>query len=150
MNPEQNEPEVKKTIKFFRPTWWLWMVIGVAAIAIITVLVLKFATKSSTATSATTTPDTTEEITIKQYLSSLRGDIVRYHNTKQTYEGWTADQAAIDQVKKMGSELKTQALTKDTYIIYAKMPSSKTIFCMDDKSFTGEITRLMTWAKACK
>lgn len=94
--------------------------------------------------------DTANEIKIKQNLSSLRGDIVRYHDNKQTYVGWSANQTAIQEVKKMGSELKTQALTKDTYIIYAKMPSSKTIFCMDQTGFTGNIKSLGFWQKTCK
>lgn len=156
MNETKNEivePVVKKTAGGFKVAWWLWAIIVLAVVAIIVVLILKFTTSGTTATTATTKPDTTEEITIKQYLSSIRGDIVRYHEDKKTYIGWTPNATAIDQVKKMGSEIKTQALTQDTYIIYAKMPSSKTIFCMDNSSangFTGEITSLMAWAKTCQ
>lgn len=152
MNEQQTEPEKpvsstpKKSAIKFKMTWWLWAIIVIAIAAIAVSLVLKFTTNST----ATTKPDTAEEITVKQYLSSLRGDIVRYHEEKQTYAGWSANTTAIDQVKKMGSELKTQALSKDTYIIYAKMPGSKTVFCLDHTGFTSEVTSLSPWAKACQ
>jgi len=149
MDKEQTSavPAMKKTLK--RLPWWLWTAIIVAAAAIITIVIVSLTTKPSDTNNATNKPDTTEEITIKQYLSSLRGDIVRYREEKQTYSGWTPNATAIDQVKKMGSEIKTQALSQDNYIIYAKMPSSKTVFCMD-KDYTGEVSSLMPWAKSCK
>lgn len=153
MNQEQSEIEPKVTptkTKGFRLSKWTIMIMIAAVLAIIASGVIWLTGGKTTTGTATTKPDTADEIKIKQYLSSLRGYIVRYHDEKQTYEGWTPNVTTVDQVKKMGSELKTQALTKDTYIIFAKMPSSKTIFCMDANNYTAEINVLMPWAKACQ
>lgn len=144
------EPQVAPTkTKGFRLSKWTMVIIIVAVVAIIASGIL-WLTRNKTTTGVTTKPDTADEIKIKQYLSSLRGDIVRFYDEKKTYEGWTPNVTAVEEVKKMGSELKTQALTKDTYIIYAKMPSSKTIFCMDANGFTAEVKSLMAWAKSCQ
>jgi hypothetical protein len=142
--------EKEKSKKYNGISWWLWIIIVLAAVVVTYKLMPSFSTKSSNAAIVKTTPDTAEEIRTKQYLSSLRGDIVRYFEEKGTYAGWTPNQAAIDQVKKAGSELKTQALTKTSYVIYAKMPSSKLTFCMDANNFTGEVKTLSSSQKTCK
>jgi len=154
MNEEQGnstQAQGTKKARGFRLTWWLWAIIIIAVVAIIAVVIVRFTSGgASTTGSATTKPDTAEEIKIKQYMSSLRGDIVRFYEENKTYDGWKPNDNAISQVKTMGSELKTQALSKDTYIIYAKLPTSKTVFCMDHNNYTGEVSSLMAWAKACK
>ena len=142
----QKEP-IKLTTKK-RRNWWLISIVILVVLVIAASLGVWF---SFGPTSQTTAPkDTTEEITIKQYISSLRGDIVRFGEEKKTYEGWTPNVIAVDQVKKMGSKLKTQALTKDTYVIYASLPTSKKIFCMDNNGFTGQISYIFLWQKTCK
>ena len=153
MEPEQgNTQQTKKTSKGFQMTWWLWTIIIIAVVGIAAVLVVKLTTKDTgaTASSITTKPDTAEEIKIKQYMSSLRGDVVRYYEQNKSYASYKPSEAAVTQVKNMGSELKTQAMSASTYVIFAKMPSSKTIFCMDHNNYTGEVKSLMGWAKACK
>lgn len=149
MNEPTQAPAAKPKIKLAK---WLWIVAGVAVLAIALTLILGF-TQGETASDGSavkTQPDTADEIKIKQYLSSIRGDIVRYGESKKTFAGWTADETTVAEVKALGSELKTQGLTEKTYVIFAKMPSSKLIFCMDNKNFTGEIKSLMSWAKTCK
>lgn len=150
MDPEQTgtKPAKKSGVMHFK--WWFWGIIGLILIGAIVLLAMKFTGKTTTSTeNVLTKPDTAEEIKIKQNMSSLRGDIVRFYEEKKTYEGWKPNDAATNQVKAMGSELKTQALTKDNYIIYAKLPTSKTVFCMD-KTFTGEVKSLSGWAKSCQ
>lgn len=137
-----------KSAAKFHLKWWGWLII-IVVIMIASLVIVKFADRYPSGSDKLNIPDTAEEIQIKQYISSLRGDIVRYHSSKMTYEGWKPDQRTVDEIKKMGSELKTQALSKDTYIIYAKMPNSKTIFCMDHNSFAGEVVKLSNQAKIC-
>lgn len=128
----------------------LTMIIAIiAGVAVITCLTIYFIDKAQTGKSATNKVDTAAEITIKQSLSSVRGDIVRYFETQKTYAGWTPTESLKQKMKSLGSEVKTQALSADNYMIYAKMPSSKLIFCMD-KSFTGEVKTIAASQKSCE
>lgn len=144
------ETKTEETKKTFRLAWWVWLMLIVAVLAIATILALKTTIGNTEANDTTKIPDTKEEITVKQHLSSLRGDIVRYHEKNQTYVGWSPNTNTIEQVKKMGSELKTQALTQDTYVIYAQMPNSKTFFCLDHNGFTSEVLKISLSARSCQ
>lgn len=151
-NQTENKPVETKPKSKIKLARWFWVVAGIAVLAIAITLILAL-TRGKTASDGSavkTQPDTADEVKIKQYLSSLRGDIVRYGESKQTYVGWAPGEHTAAEVKKMGSELKTQGLAEKTYIIFAKMPSSKLTFCMDAANFTGEIKSLMPWSKTCK
>lgn len=145
---EQTDQVLGKVKKSFRIHRWIWIV-AIFAVLAVAANALLVVSSNKAADRLTKKKDTSEEIKIKQYASSLRGSIVRFFETNKTYVGWNVDKTTQAEIKKIGSELKTQALSKDTYLIYAKMPSSKLIFCMDN-NFTGEITNLMPWQKTCK
>lgn len=142
------ENEVKEAVKTkyygVKLSWWL---IVIAIVSFGGVFAANYLSQKSNATKTKT--DTSEEIQIKQTLSSTRGTIVRYFEDKKTYVGWTPDENLKEKIKSLGSEVKTQSLSKDNYIIFAKMPNSKLIFCMD-VNFTGEVSTLFTWQKSCK
>jgi len=146
---DQKELESTNPKKWFKLSRWVWVitVIAVGAIAINLVAKLDSNLDSQTESRA---KDTADEIKIKQYTSSLRGDIVRYFETNKTYVGWKVNQSAADAVKKLNSEIQTKALSADNYVVYAKMPSSKLIFCMDSKGYTGMIENMNFWQKSCK
>lgn len=140
---------VKINKKGIRLSWWL---IVLAIVVFGGIFAYITTTKGKTGTTNTTKAkvDTIDEIKIKQSLSSLRGDINRFNVEKKTYEGWTTNAAVAQKVKEMKSEVKT-VLTKDTYMVYAKMPNSKLIFCMDNNGkpgFTGEVKKV--GKKTCK
>jgi len=139
---EKTEPNKKKHLKI---SWWL---IVVAILAFGGAFYCVSPIIKSKQTLNKTQPDTKEEINVKQKLSSLRGDIDRYFEANKTYEGWTPNAGDLAKVKAAGSEIKTK-LSKDGYMIYAKMPNSKLIFCMD-KTFTGEMNTISSSQKTCK
>lgn len=132
---------VKINKKGVRLSWWLIVLAVVVFGGIFTYITM---TKGKTNTATKTKVDTVDEIRIKQSLSSLRGDINRFDVEKKTYVGWTPNAAVAQKVKDMKSEIKT-VLTKDTYMVYAKMPNSKLIFCLDNNGkpgFTGEVKKV--------
>lgn len=138
---------VKINKKGVQLSWWL---IVLAVVVFGGIFAYITATKGKTGTTTKAKVDTIEEIKIKQSLSSLRGDINRFNVEKKTYVGWAANVAVAQKVKDMKSEIKT-VLTKDTYMVYAKMPNSKLIFCIDNNGkpgFTGEVKKV--GKKTCK
>jgi hypothetical protein len=151
----ETQEAVKSAIKInkkgIRLSWWLLVLALVVFGGIFAYVTMsKGKTGAGTGTAMKAKVDTIDEIKIKQSLSSLRGDINRFNVEKKTYEGWAPNAAIGQKVKDMKSEIKT-VLGKDTYMIYAKMPNSKLIFCMDNNGtpgFTGEVTKV--GKKTCK
>ena len=96
--------------------------------------------------------DTKQEITIKQHISGLRGSLSKYFTANKTYKGWQPDAATVTNIQTMGSKIVTQNMTATTYMIYAEMPSSKLIFCLDNATppFTGEVAKISGSQKTCK
>lgn len=144
---ETNQTGPKKKIKF---SWWLWVILVVAVVGVATSFIAKPNKQALTQQKIAAKKDTPQEINIKQNISSLRGDIVRYYESKQTYAGWIPSQATQDIVKKAGSAIKTQALSATGYMIFAKMPNSKLTFCMDRTGFTGEVLSVSGLQKTCQ
>ena len=142
----QKEPVKLTTQK--RRNWWLISIAILVILVIATSLAVWFSFGQTS--QATASSDTIEEVKIQQNLSSLRGDIVRFYETGKTYKDWTPNQGAVENVKQLGSKIKTQGLSDKTYVIYASLPTSKQIFCMDNNGFTGQISYILPWQKTCK
>jgi len=138
--------EKKKKRHGVRLSWWLVVLAVVVFGSVFAIIKVN----KNTSTPIKKQPDTADEIKIKQNISSMRGDIVRYFETNKTYEGWNLDPNVEKLVTNAGSSLKTK-LTKDSYMVYAKMPSSKLTFCIDNSGtngFTDEVYNVST--KTCK
>lgn len=133
---EKPTPKKKTHLKI---SWWL-IVVAVIAFGSVAYCISTTNVAKNADTLVKTKPDTVDEIKIKQNLSSMRGDIVRYFEANKTYATWAPTETITKTVKDMGSELKTK-LTQDSYMVYATMPSSKLIFCMDN-TFTGELKKI--------
>lgn len=125
-------PEEPKKHHHIKLSWWLVVLALVVFGAVFYVIDVAKKTSKSGATVVPYKPDTANEIKIKQALSSMRGDINRYFETNKTYVGWKP----VASIQALGSDIKTN-LTVSTYMIYATMPTSKQVFCMDNAGATG-------------
>jgi uncharacterized protein HemX len=140
---------VKVTKKGIKISWWL-IVVAVVIFGAVAFSIYSQQESKNANVLQKSKPDTTEEIKIKQKMSSLRGDMNRYFTSKKTYVGWAPSDVDAQAIKGMGAELKT-VLSQDKYMVYAKMPSSKVTFCMDNNGtpgFTGELNKI--GSKTCK
>ena len=139
MGEEVSEKPKKK--HHLKISWWLVILAVVVFGGVgLSVSAIKNA-KPATNALVKTAPDTANEIKIKQNISSLRGDVNKYFETNKTYVGWTPNTASATKIQGFGTDLKTK-LGPDTYMVYALMPSSKLVFCMDSTGFTGEMNKL--------
>lgn len=137
---------VKISKKGIQLSWWLIVLAIVVFGLVFTSISLN---KKSTQKAKV---DTAQDIRVKQTISSLRGDVSRYFATKKTYVGWQPTGAYQARIKSANTSVKTK-LTKDTYMIYAKLPNSKLYFCMDNSNktgFTGEVKSIPWFSKTCK
>ena len=123
-----------------RLSWWLIVLAIVAFGGALTTVILSKNNAPKVAVNQNKKPDTADEIKIQQAISSMRGDVVRYFETQKTYVGWVPANTNATKIKTLGSELKTN-LTATSYMMYAKLPTSKLYFCMDQK-FTGQLTKV--------
>jgi uncharacterized protein (UPF0333 family) len=140
---------VKISKKGIRLSWWL-IVLAVVVFGGLMIF-FQFINAEKKADALKAQPDTAEEIKIKQNLSSMRGDIIRYFDTKKTFVGWAPTKTVQDLVKGIGSEIKVET-DKTTYRISAEMPSSKQIFCMDNSGtsgFAGEVEKVSSKKATC-
>lgn len=94
--------------------------------------------------------DKAKDAQIKSNIQSLHNSVEIYFNTYKTYKGWTGDPTISSSIQESGSNVVIQGLTDKTYVIYAKLPSSQKLFCVDSKGFSGEITSLTTDKTACQ
>ena len=139
------KPTDSKKKKGVRLSWWL-LVLAVVVFAAVVVFFNLIKTGGITGSTKVKKADTTEEKNIQQTISSMRGDVVRYFEAKNTYVGWAPTDINTNRIKTLGSELKTK-LTATTYMVYAKLPSSKLYFCIDNK-FTGQVEKI--GSKSCQ
>lgn len=87
---------------------------------------------------------------IKSSLSSLQAGITVYYDEHQSYKGFTPDDYTNQQVQTAGSKITVQGLNDRTYVIYAQLPSSKKIWCLDNSGFEGEINNVQPQATSCR
>ena len=137
-----------------RHFYWIWWIFLGLVVIFCAVFLLAYHQKSPAKTNLAnkSIPDTKPEINIKQHLSSLRGNLSTYLATNKTYAGWQAPTSTQKDVQNAGSAIVTQNMTATTYMIYAKMPNSKVVFCMDNhgaSGFTGEVKSVTAKQKTC-
>lgn len=107
-----------------------------------------------TLTSLGSARDKAADARVKGYVSSLRGEAQIYqvdHN--ETFIGLSSDpkiKKYSDDIKALGSELKIQGLSNSTFVIYAQLPTAKTIWCVDATGFAGEIKIISPSQKNCQ
>lgn len=94
--------------------------------------------------------DKAKDTQIKSNIQSLRNSTEIYYETNKTYKGWTADSKISNSIQQLGSSVVTQGLGNKTYVIYAKLPSTQKLYCIDGSGFSGEITNLSVDKTSCQ
>lgn len=94
--------------------------------------------------------DKAKDARIKSDVSVLRTTAETYYSEKQTYVGLSADQTIISDIQTQGSKLVIQGLSSQTYVIYAKLPSSGKIYCADSSNNGVEVTNVSPTQTSCQ
>lgn len=87
---------------------------------------------------------------IKSDVQQASISLTIFHDMTNSYVGWTPDQQLTSSIQTDGSKFSTQSLTKDNYVVYAKISDGKSIFCMDSTGFRGELSAISPNQKSCQ
>lgn len=95
-----------------------------------------------------------KDASIKSSVSSIQFTAANYFDThSDSYVGLEKDSnfiTAQTSVKSKSSEIKYQAISQKSYLIYAYLPDAKQYFCIDATGFVGEIASVSPTQTTCK
>ena len=130
------------------------LIIGIVAGVVLFGLIICGILAAMVSVSLTSAKDKAKDARIKGDVAQARMVMENGFADHNQYAMPTTTDSSYIQIKQdieqMGSKLVIQGLSKETYVVYASLPSSKKIYCADATGQTIELNAISPTATLCK
>lgn len=141
----QPQPDQSQAKKSNKQVWIIIALVGclplLAIVGILTATIL---------VSLNGSRDKAKDVQIKSLVNSSVAQAEVYFDAKNTYKGFTIDSQVQNQAVSNNSKIVLQGLSDKTYVIYAKLPSSGELFCVDVNGVRNEIKTILPSKTSCQ
>jgi len=140
--PDQSQAQPKKSNK---QVWIIIALVGcLPALAIVGILAAMILV------GMTSSRDKAKDAQIKSLVAQTATEAEVYFDAKDTYAGFKVDSQTQNRATTYDSKIIVQGLTNETYVIYAKLPSSDKLFCADTNKRDNEVATILPSKKSCQ